>query len=102
MELLNISYQMLNPKVDYIFRFGCFITAYARRKTIETSQAIKDYSIAKYGVDKYIYSDTDSCHTNLSIEELKKICDIDDFELRKMETRSFCYKRKIYSSKMLY
>lgn len=60
---------------------GCFITAYARRKTIETSQAIKEYSINKYGKDLYIYSDTDSIHTLLGIEELKKFCEIDDYKL---------------------
>ena len=37
---------------------GAFITSYARDKTIRTSQAITDYSLEKYGVDKYIYSDT--------------------------------------------
>ena len=35
-----------------------FITSYARRKTITTSQKIRDYSLEKYGVDYYIYSDT--------------------------------------------
>jgi hypothetical protein len=35
-----------------------FITSYARRKTITTSQKIKDYTMEKYGVDYYIYSDT--------------------------------------------
>ena len=34
---------------------ACFITAYARKVTIGTSQKIKDYSIEKYGVDMYIY-----------------------------------------------
>lgn len=62
---------------------ACFITAYAREKTIRTSQAITDYSIKKYGEDKYIYSDTDSISTTLSIEEVKQFCDIDDFELGK-------------------
>jgi hypothetical protein len=37
---------------------GSFITSYAREKTIRTSQAIKDYTLGKYGVDYYIYSDT--------------------------------------------
>ena len=60
---------------------GAFITAYARDKTIRTSQAIKDYSIEKYGVDMYCYSDTDSIHTILPIEELKQFCNIDDVEL---------------------
>ena len=62
---------------------ACFITAYARDKTIRTSQAITDYSIKKYGEDKYIYSDTDSISTTLSIDEVKQFCDIDDFELGK-------------------
>lgn len=33
----------------------------------------------------YIYSDTDSIHTSLGIEELKKFCDIDDVKLRLLE-----------------
>lgn len=60
---------------------GCFITAYAREKTIRTSQEIKDYSIKKYGKDMYIYSDTDSIKTLLPIEELKQFCEIDDVKL---------------------
>ena len=60
---------------------GIFITSYAREKTIRTSQAIKTYSIEKYGKDLYYYSDTDSIHTGLSIEELKQFCDIDDVRL---------------------
>lgn len=60
---------------------GAFITAYARDKTIRTSQAIKTYSIEKYGKDLYCYSDTDSIHTLLPIEELQKFCEIDDVKL---------------------
>ena len=60
---------------------AAFITAYARRKTIETSQKIKEYSIEKYGEDKYIYSDTDSIKTTLPVEELKQFCEIDDYKL---------------------
>lgn len=33
----------------------------------------------------YVYSDTDSIHTMLSIEELKQFCDIDDVKLRSLE-----------------
>lgn len=59
-----------------------FITSYARRKTILTSQAIKDFSIDNYGEDYYIYSDTDSIHA-LDIPEdvLKEFVDIDDYKL---------------------
>ena len=60
---------------------AAFITSYARRKTIQTSQAIKEYSIEHYGKDMYIYSDTDSIHTQLPIEECKKFCQIDDYKL---------------------
>lgn len=60
---------------------GSFITSYAREKTIRTAQLITDYSISKYGIDKFIYSDTDSIHTLLSIEELKQLCEIDDIKL---------------------
>ena len=57
---------------------ACFITAYARSVTIRTSQKIVDYSLSKYGVNKYIYSDTDSIHCLLPKEELEQFCDIDD------------------------
>ena len=40
-----------------------------------------DYSIKKYGKNMYIYSDTDSIKTLLSIEELKQFCDIDPVRL---------------------
>lgn len=60
---------------------GAFITAYARNKTIRTAQAITDYSIKKYRKDLFCYSDTDSIHTLLPIEELKQFCEIDDVKL---------------------
>lgn len=66
-----------------------FITAYARKKTIETSQAIKEYTLNKYNEDYYIYSDTDSIHLRkLPAEELSKFVDIDDFELGKWKIES--------------
>lgn len=80
----DIIHYTLDEKedVDGIYvPVGSFITAYARAKTIRTSQAIKEYSIAKYGVDMYIYSDTDSIKTILPAEELKQFCDIDDIRL---------------------
>ena len=59
-----------------------FITSYSRNKTITTSQAIRDYTLKKYGVDYYIYSDTDSIHMlELPEEELKQFVDIDDYRL---------------------
>lgn len=61
---------------------GAFITSYAREKTIRTSQAIREYSLKKYGEDYYIYSDTDSCHLrDIPEEELKQFLEIDDYQL---------------------
>lgn len=78
---------------------GAFITAYARDKTIRTSQAIKDYSIKKYGVDMYCYSDTDSIHTILPIDELKQFCEIDDVELGKWKHESYFTRAKFIRQK---
>ena len=78
---------------------ACFITAYARKVTIETSQKIKNYSIEKYGVDMYIYSDTDSIHTLLPIEELKKFCEIDDYKLGAWAWEGFATKAKFIRQK---
>lgn len=67
-----------------------FITSYARRKTITTSQIIKEYTINKYGKDLYVYSDTDSIHLlEINEKELENIIDIDDYKLGawKLESR---------------
>ena len=78
---------------------GAFITAYARDKTIRTSQSIKDYSIKKYEIDMYCYSDTDSIHTILPIEELKQFCEIDDVELGKWKHESHFERAKFIRQK---
>ena len=90
---------------------GSFITSYAREKTIRTSQAIRDYTLNKYGKDYYIYSDTDSIHMlELPEEELKKFIDIDDYILGywKLESkfkrgkfiRQKCYIEEGYDDKL--
>ncbi len=84
-EIVHYSLSEKDTKDGIYLPIGSFITAYAREKTIRTSQAIKDYSIKKYGKDMYIYSDTDSIHTTLPIDELKLFCDIDDVKLRLLE-----------------
>lgn len=55
-----------------------------------------DYSLKKYGKNLYVYSDTDSIHCLLSIEELKQFCDIDALELGKWAIERRIYKSKIY------
>lgn len=63
-----------------------FVTSYGRRKTIETSQAIRDYTKEKYGKDYYIYSDTDSIHMlKLPKEELEQFVEVDKYELGKWD-----------------
>lgn len=83
-----------------------FVTSYGRKLIIETSQAIRDYSLKKYGIDKYVYSDTDSCKVLLTDEDLQElkeqgIIKVDDYELgcfaceehftRFMAIRQKCY-----------
>ena len=79
-----VNYKISEEKIEkglYI-PIGTFITSYAREKTIRTSQAIRDYTLSKYGEDYYIYSDTDSIHMKyLPEEELKQFVDIDDYKL---------------------
>ena len=61
-----------------------FITSYARKYIIETSQMIRDWSMKNKGYDAYVYSDTDSIHCLLDkedLEELKQYMKIDPYEL---------------------
>ena len=80
-EIVHYKLSEKQEKDGLYVPIASFITAYAREKTIETSQKIKEYSIKKYGKDMYIYSDTDSIKTILPIEEITKFCDIDDVKL---------------------
>ena len=99
-----IHYKITEPEiVDGIYLpAGSFITAYAREKTIRTSQEIRDYSLQKYGKDLYYYSDTDSVHTGLTIEELKQFCDIDNVKLGAWKCERKFHKSKVYKAKMLF
>lgn len=59
-----------------------FTTAYARMDIISNAQAIRDYSLSKYGKDYFLYSDTDSIHAmKLEEDELIKFMEIDDYKL---------------------
>ena len=59
-----------------------FITSYARKDIIESSQKIRDYSLQKYGKDLYVYSDTDSIHCLFDeSEDLSEVLEIDDYKL---------------------
>lgn len=80
----SVGYHILPiEKRDSVYiPIATFITSYARRKTIETSQTIREYTETKYGEDLYIYSDTDSIHVELEkADELKDYVNIDDYIL---------------------
>lgn len=97
-----IKYKNYPPelKKSVYIPMATFITAYAREKTIRTSQKIKDYTLKKYNKDLYIYSDTDSIHTLLTnIDELKSIIDIDDYKLGAWKPESKFIKGKFLRQK---
>ena len=93
-EIIHYTLSEKEQKDGVYLPAGSFITAYAREKTIRTSQAIKDYSLKKYGKDMYIYSDTDSCKSLLPLEDLKKFCDIDDVKLGAWKNEGIATKGK--------
>lgn len=98
-DVVHYTLSEKQEKEGLYLPIACFITAYAREKTIRTSQAIKTYSLEKYGKDLYVYSDTDSIHTMLPIEELKQFCDIDDVKLGFWKNEGFAKKAKFVRQK---
>ena len=71
---LNESVISLKPQLEKLddpiyVPIASAITAGARRKTIETSQKILDFGLKKYGEYLYYYSDTDSIHTGLNLDD---------------------------------
>ena len=72
------------PRKTCYIPIACFVTAYGRAKIIRAFQAVRDYTLKKYGEDRAFYGDTDSLHGNLSpedLEELKDVIQIDDYKL---------------------
>lgn len=111
----EVHYAMTDEedKAGVYLPVASFITAYARKYTIETSQMIRDWSTAHHGKDAYLYSDTDSIHANLSKEDLQILSDIikiDDYELgawkhessfeRAKFIRQKCYIEQDYDGKI--
>ena len=78
-----LSYKLLpeEQRTPVYIPVGVFTTAWGRYYTITNSQKIKDYSLEYYGKNMYHYSDTDSIHTTLPIEDLEKLLDIDNVRL---------------------
>ena len=72
----------LQQRKSLYIPIATFVTSYARRKTILTSQSIKDFTIDNFNEDYYIYSDTDSIHLRKLPEDLlREFVDIDDYRL---------------------
>lgn len=108
-----IKYALYDAEIrDSIYiPVATFITSYARKDIIESSQQIRDYSLKKYGKDLYVYSDTDSIHCLFDeTEDLSSVLDIDDYRLGawKLESkfkrgkylRQKCYIELGYDEKM--
>ena len=86
-----VKYKLYDPEIrePIYIPVASFITSLGRKRIIETSQKIKDYSIQKYNKDLYVYSDTDSVHTLITNEnELKHIIEIDDYKLGALKKES--------------
>lgn len=97
-----VRYKMYEKEIrDSIYiPIASFITSYARRKTITTSQAIKQYTLEKYKKDYYIYSDTDSIHLlDMNEKELASFVDIDDYKLGAWKIESKFQKGKYLRQK---
>lgn len=122
-EIVKYSFYPKEIRDSIYIPVASFITSYARRKTITTSQKIRDYSMKKYNKDLYVYSDTDSIHCLFNAEyktdgsiylpddkELYDIIDIDDYTLGfwKIESifkkgkylRQKCYIEEGYDNKL--
>lgn len=79
-----VRYAMYESEIrDSVYvPIASFITSYARKDIIESSQRIRDYSLQKYGKDLYVYSDTDSIHCLFDeSEDLSEVLEIDDYKL---------------------
>ena len=104
----SVSFSMMNieEREPIYIPVASFITSYARSYTIRTSQAIRDWSLQKYGCDFYLYSDTDSIHMMIynkdeDVKELSEIIDIDDYKLGAWKLESE-FKRALFIRQKCY
>lgn len=95
----NGDYKMVTKKLrDSIYiPVATFITAWARYTTITASQKIHEESIKKFGVSRYLYSDTDSIH--LSGLELPDCIEIHDTKLGAWKHESSFYRARFIQAK---
>lgn len=82
--VLKFALNDIEERKPVYVAMASFITAYARKDIIESSELIREYSLKHYGFDAYVYSDTDSIHCLMKLPDLramKKELDIDDYKL---------------------
>lgn len=99
-EVVHYEMGELEERDPVYLPIASFVTSYARKQTISTSQAIKDYTIENYNKDYYIYSDTDSIHMiTLPEDELKKFVEVDDYKLGAWKIESHAIRGKFIRQK---
>ncbi len=80
-----VHYKIEEPeeKNPVYIPIAAFVTGYARTNIIRTAQLIVDYSLEKYGENRFVYSDTDSIHCLLPKSDLLEIprLDLDPYRL---------------------
>lgn len=80
-----------------------FVTAYSRKLIVETAEAMRQYTLDKYGFDGMVYTDTDSCHVvgidEKDYEELGKLIEIDDYKLGAWKPESIFVRGKYLRQK---
>ncbi len=82
--ILKFCLNEIEQRKPVYIPIASFITAYARKDIIESSEKIREYSKKHYGYDAYVYSDTDSIHCLLKLKDLNAMArdlDIDDYRL---------------------
>ena len=100
--VLKFALNEIEHRKPVYVAMAAFITAYARKDIIESSQMIREYSLKHYGFDAYIYSDTDSIHCLMKLKDLramKEELDIDDYKLGSWKIESSFEKAKFLRSK---
>lgn len=71
---------------------ACFVTAWARNKTIRSAQSV--------GIDHFIYADTDSLKiTGMTEDEVKQLIEVDQKELGKWKDEGHAEKGKFLRAK---
>lgn len=92
--------QATEDKPIYV-ALASYVTAYGRKYIIETSQAIRDWSIKNKGFDAYCYSDTDSIHAILSEEDVEQMANDGMIEISDYKLGAFKVESKFVQGKWL-